>query len=279
MRDIPIGSRYGSELRNVICVSITRVRSTRCSDFSSSSSSSLSRYLPPLAARLRRDPPTLLSAPLPPSPGSSSSTAASTTAASISAFGYSRIFSRSSTESRAIRKRATDFHAFLKSPRRRSTEPANDGFPMRGDFLARNKGPEKGRKKGGGKVCERVDASFIESWGGRWENSARRSRKGGAEQGTSGVTVLALYGGWILIEAQRIKLLKIRLSLLVLFLVLLHLPRRPPFPSSISAFRLATTANHFLFASFLSRGFLLIPANQTFYTRRTSRFRGLSNQL
>lgn len=47
MRDIPIGSRYGSELRNVICVSITRVRSTRCSDFSSSSSSSLSRYLPP----------------------------------------------------------------------------------------------------------------------------------------------------------------------------------------------------------------------------------------
>ena len=114
---------------------------------------------------------------------------------------------------------------------------------------------------------------------GGGENSARRSRKGGAEQGTSGVTVLALYGGWILIEAQRIKLLKIRLSLLVLFLVLLHLPRRPPFPSSISAFRLATTANHFLFASFLSRGFLLIPANQTFYTRRTSRFRGLSNQL
>lgn len=149
MRDIPIGSRYGSELRNVICVSITRVRSTRCSDFSSSSSSSLSRSLSPslpaFAAILL-----LFSAPFPSSPGSSSSTIASTTAASISVFGYSRIFSRSSTESRAIRKRATDFHAFLKSPRRRSTEPANDDFHMRGDFLARNKGSEKGRKKGGG---------------------------------------------------------------------------------------------------------------------------------
>lgn len=67
MRDIPIGSRYGCELRNVICVSITRVRSTRCSDFSSSSSSSLSRSLSPslpaFAAILL-----LFSAPLPPSP-------------------------------------------------------------------------------------------------------------------------------------------------------------------------------------------------------------------
>lgn len=68
MRDIPIGSRYGSELRNVICVSITRVRSTRCSDFSSSSSSSLSRSLSPslpaFAAILL-----LFSAPFPSSPG------------------------------------------------------------------------------------------------------------------------------------------------------------------------------------------------------------------
>lgn len=167
MRDIPIGSRYGSELRNVICVSITRVRSTRCSDFSSSSSSSLSRYLPPslpaFAAILL-----LFSAPLPPSPGSSSSTAASTTAASISVFGYSRIFSRSSTESRAIRKRATDFHAFLKSPRRRSTESANDGFPScEVTFSRETKDQRKEEKRG--EVCERIDASFIESWGGEGE--------------------------------------------------------------------------------------------------------------
>lgn len=57
----------------------------------------------------------------------------------------------------------------------------------------------------------------------------------GGEEGTSGVTVLALHGGWILIEAQRIKLLKIRLSLLVLFLILHHLPHRSPsLPPSLS---------------------------------------------
>lgn len=54
----------------------------------------------------------------------------------------------------------------------------------------------------------------------RWRCTCR-------EEGRSGVTVLALHGGWILIEAQRIKLLKIRLSLLVLFLVLLHLASLP----------------------------------------------------
>ena len=104
--------------------------------------------------------------------------------------------------------------------------------------------------------------------------------------GTSGVTVLALHGGWILIEAQRIKLLKIRLSLLVLFLILHHLPHRspslPPSPPLLDLyFPVGHDCEPFFFSfplffsslslspipGFLSRGFLLIPANQTFAIR------------
>lgn len=84
-----------------------------------------------------------------------------------------------------------------------------------------------------------------------------------SREGTSGITISSLHAGWILIEAQRIKLLKIRLSLLVVLLVLLLLAH-PPYPSSlpprITAFRVGRHCEPFFFyPAFLSRGFLSIP--------------------
>lgn len=82
-----------------------------------------------------------------------------------------------------------------------------------------------------------------------------------SREGTSGITISSLHAGWILIEAQRIKLLKIRLSLLVELLVLLLLAH-PPYPSSLSpritAFRVGRYCDHFFYPAFLSRGFLSI---------------------
>lgn len=74
-----------------------------------------------------------------------------------------------------------------------------------------------------------------------------------SRRGTSGTTISGLHAGWILIEAQRIKLLKIRLSLLVVFLFLLLLDasssRLPPRISGSSHL----VARYFLSPFFTSR--------------------------
>lgn len=101
-----------------------------------------------------------------------------------------------------------------------------------------------------------------------------------SREGTSGITISSLHAGWILIEAQRIKLLKIRLSLLVVLLVLLLLAH-PPYPSSlpprITAFRVGRHCEPFFLSRFFISRIFIDSYNSCALGSRTARKESRAN--
>lgn len=99
------------------------------------------------------------------------------------------------------------------------------------------------------------------------------------ERARAGITISSLHAGWILIEAQRIKLLKIRLSLLVVLLVLLLLAHPPypfsplPRPGSRLFASAATARTIFLSRFFISRIFIDSYNSSARRARKESRAR------